>query len=82
MIKILLLDIHFCMNNNLNIIIKIFSTTYLLRVVLFNYFQLEGMPIFLIVIIWIMSLGSTKLDNLSLKRLKIGWNPSLFLNNY
>ena len=72
MINILLLDIPFCVYNNLNNIIKIFSTTYLLRVVLFTSVTLEGMPIFLIVTVGIISLGSTKLDNLSLKRLKIG----------
>ena len=62
MLNNLLFRISFCMRNNLNVIIKIFSTIYLSRAVLFTSVPLEGMPIFLLVTIGIMSLGSTKLE--------------------
>ena len=55
-----LFDIPFWMHNNLNAIIKIYSTIYLLRAVLFPSVTLEGMPTFLLVTIGPMSLGSIK----------------------
>ena len=59
------------MHNNLNVIIKIFRTIYLLCAVLFTYIPSEGVPTILIVAIGIMSLGSTKIENLSLRHQKI-----------
>ena len=58
------------MRNNINVIIKIFSTIYLSSAVLLSYIPLEGVPILFLVAIVIMSLGSTEDKKMSLKRLK------------
>ena len=63
MLNNLLFDISFWMHNNLNVIIKIFSTIYLFPEVLFPYTTLEGMPTSFLVTIGVMSLESTKLQN-------------------
>ena len=68
----LFLDIPFFMRNDINVIIKIFSTIDLSHNGLFTSVPLEGTPIFLLFAIGIMSLGSTKLEILSLKWLKMG----------
>ena len=57
----LLFDITFGMYNNPNVILKIFSTIYLLCAVLFPSIPSERMPDFLLVTVGITSLGSTQL---------------------
>ena len=70
------------MKNNLKVIIKIFSTFYLPRVVLFPPIPLEVIPTFLLVTVGIMSLGSKKIEILSLKRKKRVNFQSPFINDY
>ena len=77
MLNNLLFDVPCCMCNNLNVMIKIFSTIYLLWAVLFTYVPLEGMTILFLVTIGLMSLGSTRVETFSLKRLKYDEIPSV-----
>ena len=75
MLNNLFFYITFWMHNNLSVIIKIFSTVYLLRAVLFPSVPLEGMHPSLLVPIGIMSLGYTELEIFSLKWRKKGQIP-------
>ena len=75
MLNNILFNIPFWMHNNLNIIVKIFNTIYLQRLVLLTSIPPEGIPTFLLFTIGITSLGSKTIEKYPLDGRKKGQIP-------